>query len=395
MQGMAWIGWLAMKMEVMMAIDEFSFIHKYFANLNASFDGQARANGLDVGIGDDAALLKLDGTYAVTTDSLIEGVHFFPNFNPYLLGSRALEVNFSDVYAMGAQPQFITLALEVPERYIGLDEFWAPFSKGIEDALKRHQCALIGGNITKYSIKDAPLSMNITAFGKQAQPGRRLLRSQARVGDSIMVTGSVGGNGVYVEAGYAKTLSKLPEDVFTAFEKTAYSYDERMHRFIEVMVKYCDCGIDVSDGLLGDLSHILKHSHCTATLNCDALPLVELDESIKTALGLTDAKLLKHALTSGGDYNLLFTVSPDKRDAMLAELSTIPELASFKVSEIGTITDPEVLTGDAAGNSVTAPAQATENLLATDGSLIKLVDSKGNPYAVDIGNGSYNHFTAS
>ncbi len=79
-----------------MAIDEFDFIHKYFANLNSAFDGQARKNGLDVGIGDDAALIKFDGTYAVTTDSLIEGVHFFSGFNPFLLGSRALEVNFSD-----------------------------------------------------------------------------------------------------------------------------------------------------------------------------------------------------------------------------------------------------------------------------------------------------------
>ncbi len=373
-----------------MAIDEFSFIHKYFANLNAAFDGQARSNGLEVGIGDDAALLRLDGTYAVTTDSLIEGVHFFPGFNPYLLGSRALEVNFSDVYAMGAQPQFITLALEVPERYIGLDEFWAPFSKGIEDALARHQCALIGGNITKYSIKDAPLSMNITAFGKQAQSGRRLLRSLAKVGDSIMVTGSLGANGIYVEAGYAGMLSKLSEDVLSAFEHSAYSYDERMHRFIEVMVKYCDCGIDVSDGLLGDLSHILKHSHCTARINCDALPLVKLDDAIKTSLGLTDANILKHALSSGGDYNLLFTIQPDRRDAMLSELESIPELASFKVTQIGLITE-----ADDTGLKISeGGAKTVENLLATDGSLIKLVNAKGDDFAIDIGSGSYNHFTA-
>ena len=100
-----------------MPTDEFSFINQYFAKLNPSFNSKAQQNGLLLGIGDDAALIKMDGTYAITTDTLIENVHFFTNFNPYLLGQRTLDVNFSDLYAMGAQPQFVTLSLDIPDRY--------------------------------------------------------------------------------------------------------------------------------------------------------------------------------------------------------------------------------------------------------------------------------------
>lgn len=372
-----------------MAIDEFDFIHKYFANLNAAFDGQARKNGLDVGIGDDAALIKFDGTYAVTTDSLIEGVHFFSGFNPFLLGSRALEVNFSDVYAMGSQPQFITLALEVPERYIGLDEFWTPFSKGIEGALKRHKCALIGGNITKYATKDAPLSMNISAFGKQVDPNARLLRSGAKVGDLILCTGSIGGNGIYVEAGYNGKLKLLDKDVFASFEQASYGYDERMHRFVEILVKYCKCAVDVSDGLLGDLSHILKHSNCAAKLNCHKLPLVKLDKSIKDTLGLDDDKILRHGLSSGGDYNLLFTLRSEHEQPFFNELHADAELKGFLVSVIG-----KIEAKDTALNSSDTNTTSAQNLLSTDSSLIRLVDDDGNDLSIDLAASSYNHFTS-
>ncbi len=149
------------------------------------------------------------------------------------------------------------------------------------------------------------------------------------VGDLILCTGSIGGNGIYVEAGYNGKLKLLDKDVLASFEQASYGYDERMHRFVEILVKYCKCAVDVSDGLLGDLSHILKHSNCAAKLNCHKLPLVKLDKSIKDALGLDDAKILRHGLSSGGDYNLLFTLRSEHEEAFFNELNADAELKGF------------------------------------------------------------------
>ena len=144
-----------------MVDDEFSFIHQYFARLQHAARPETSSAGVVLGIGDDAAILKLSGNYAITTDTLVENVHFFPNFNPHLLGARALEVNFSDVYAMGARPQYITLSLDISERYLDFDKFWQAFAQGVEECLARHNCLLIGGNVTRSNNR--PPLVNVLA----------------------------------------------------------------------------------------------------------------------------------------------------------------------------------------------------------------------------------------
>ena len=362
-----------------MASDEFSFIHKYFAHLDPTFNKQAQALGLTLGIGDDAALLKMDGTYAVTTDTLIENVHFFTNFNAKLLGARAVEVNFSDIYAMGAQPQYVTLSLDIPERYMDFDEFWQQFSVGLEEALARHHSFLIGGNVTHTSNRSAPLVITVTAIGKTALPGKSLRRNQAQVGDLIMVTNTLGANGVYVKTMYNNTLRNLDGDLRRNFERHAFSYDESMYDFMPILLKYSKCGIDISDGLLGDLSHILMQSHCRAVLNYESLPLDDLSRSLLPELKISPKSLLKMALNAGCDYNLLFTIAPDKHDKFLSEVALTPALKGLRLTTIGTITESKEDSYD-------------DNYLATDGGLITIVNNQDEEVSLRLGTGSYNHF---
>lgn len=364
-----------------MAKDEFSFIHQYFANLNPSFNREAKALGLELGVGDDCALLKLDGTYAITTDSLVEGTHFFSNCSPTILGARSLEVNFSDLYAMGALPQFVTLALEIPDRFVDYDRFWEGFSQGFEECLKRHKCALIGGNITHSTQRGAPLTINITAIGKLACEDKSLRRNQAQVGDLICVVGSLGFNGLFVKSTYNNQMRSFDSERMRQLEQYTYKYDERMREFVPLLVKYSSCGIDVSDGLLGDLSHILQQSKCKAILNYETLPIDPMAKAIAPEVSISDKSLLKLALTGGGDYNLVFTISPENKKLLDEELKALDHMKTFRITQIGeVIENPDAIMGD--------------NDLATNGGLIVLVDNNCQEVNLRLGQGSYNHFLA-
>lgn len=365
-----------------MVSDEFAFIHQYFAHLNPSFGKEARKMGLELGIGDDAALVRMDGTYAITTDTLIENVHFFSHFNPHLLGARSLDVNFSDLYAMGAEPQFVTLSLNIPVRYFDFDTFWSAYSDGFAECLERHHCALIGGNVTHTSNKAAPLAISVTAFGKSLVDGKSLRRDKAKVGDLVVVTGYVGTNGLYVKTTYNRSIRNLDSDLRQRFEQQAFAYDERMRDFVALLVQYCDCGIDVSDGLLGDLSHILVQSNCGAIIDYESLPLEPLSQSLLEDFKMSPKSLLKMALSGGGDYNLLFTLSPKKYRALTKAMKDIPELQGFKITQIGEITE----WGDDDGYA------DYDNDLATDGGRITIVNHQGEPVSLRLGTGSYNHF---
>lgn len=362
-----------------MVSDEFSFIHQYFARLKHAALPESSSAGVVLGIGDDAAILKLSGNYAITTDSLVENVHFFPNFNPHLLGARALEVNFSDVYAMGARPQYITLSLDLSERYLDFDQFWQAFAQGVEECLARHNCLLIGGNVTRSNNRNAPLTISATAFGQCVGTGL-LRRNGAQVGDRIYVTGSLGSNGLYVKTVYNNSLRNLDSDERRHFEEHAFAYDARMSKFVEHVVAYSQCGIDVSDGLLGDLSHILMQSHCCALLNYESLPLDELSRSLLPHFKISEKSLLKLGLSAGGDYNLIFTVPQDKQAAFEAELKQDPELEGFLCTCIGEVVASE------------SEQDWDHNFLATDSGLITIVNAQGEPTTLRLGVGSFNHF---
>ncbi len=411
-----------------MPTDEFSFIEQYFSQLNPDLEHHATGKGLVLGIGDDAALVNMNGTYAITTDTLIENVHFFTNFNPFLLGNRTLDVNFSDLYAMGAQPQYVTLSLDIPDRYIDFDEFWEPFARGLQATLADHNCLLIGGNITHVSHKSAPLAISVTAFGKSYIEGKSLRRNQAKVGDLIVVTGNLGANGLYVKYMYNNAIRNLDSDAKKSFEEHAFNYDVRMGKFVSLLVKYSQCAIDVSDGLLGDISHILiqskksfeehafnydvrmgkfvsllvKYSQCAidvsdgllgdishiliqskvrALLNYESLPLDPISKSLLSEFKMSQKALLKLALSSGGDYNLVFTISKENLASLESELKAQDELRGFRITTIGEITE----------------AKDYDNFnssLSTDGGLITIVNNKCQEVTLRLGTGSYNHFIA-
>ena len=364
-----------------MPTDEFSFIEQYFSQLNPDLEHHATGKGLVLGIGDDAALVNMNGTYAITTDTLIENVHFFTNFNPFLLGNRTLDVNFSDLYAMGAQPQYVTLSLDIPDRYIDFDEFWEPFARGLQATLADHNCLLIGGNITHVSHKSAPLAISVTAFGKSYIEGKSLRRNQAKVGDLIVVTGNLGANGLYVKSMYNNAIRNLDSDAKKSFEEHAFNYDVRMGKFVSLLVKYSQCAIDVSDGLLGDISHILIQSKVRALLNYESLPLDPISKSLLSEFKMSQKALLKLALSSGGDYNLVFTISKENLASLESELKAQDELRGFRITTIGEITE----------------AKDYDNFnssLSTDGGLITIVNNKCQEVTLRLGTGSYNHFIA-
>lgn len=348
-----------------MSCDEFAFIRDYFTDLNAELSVKAESSGLLLGTGDDAALLKMSGTYALTSDTMIEGVHFFKDCDPYLLGRRVLDVNFSDLYAMGALPAFVLLSLNVPADYMADSAFWKDFSSGFAHCLADHDCSLIGGNTCKAGQDHAPLSISITAVGRQAEDNRDLRRSAAKDQDLIVCTGFTGSNALYVDAVYSGKIALLSEEERKTAEKTACSYDKLMKDFVPRLVRYASCAIDVSDGFLGDLSHILVQSGCTAEVDASAMPLDPLMLSQAEKMGYDRAQMLDFALTGGGDYNLLFTL-PEENFKQLAEECPV------KLSVVG---------------RVHKAALSAENFLATDCSRISV-------NGVTAGMmGSYNHFS--
>lgn len=270
-----------------MALAEFDLIRRYFA----VYAPQHPLNQL--GIGDDCALLNVptDHQLAVTTDTMVENVHFFADADPEQLGHKLLAVNLSDLAAMGAEPFAVTLALTLPS----VDEQWLQaFSKGFLNLARQHKVDLIGGDTTS-----GPLTLTVQAMGVVPQ-GKALLRSGAKVGDSIYVTGQLGnaGLGLKIRQGYA---CSNPDSVLNCFDKPNPRVSEGLS--LRGIASAC---IDISDGLAADLGHILEKSGVGARLKWDDLPLsAEVLEYVERN---GDWRM---PLTAGDDYELCFTVPVD------------------------------------------------------------------------------------
>ena len=269
------------------AVAEFDLIRRYFA-VHAP---QHPFNQL--GIGDDCALLTVPQGYqlAVTTDTMVENVHFFADADPELLGHKLLAVNLSDLAAMGAEPFAVTLALTLPK----IDADWLQaFSRGFMNLAKLHRVDLIGGDTTS-----GPLTLTVQAMGTVPQ-GRALLRSGAQVGDLIYVTGPLGnaGLGLKIKQGFACADS----------EPMLQSLHQPQPRIAEGLVLrgIANACIDISDGLAADLGHILEKSAVGARLEWARLPL---SKPMLDYIELTGDWALP--LTAGDDYELCFTVAPD------------------------------------------------------------------------------------
>ncbi len=292
-------------------LSEFDLIAQYFTRPTRRLDRVA------LGVGDDCALITPSPgmQLAISSDMLVEGRHFFPNADPAMLGHKCLAVNLSDLAAMGATPVAFTLALSLPE---ACAEWLAPFSTGLLALADRHACELIGGDTTK-----GPLNICITIFGEVA-PGHALRRDAAQSGDDIWVSGTLGDARLALAA-YRSELT-LDAAALNAAAVRMHAPSPRIALGLALR-GIAHAAIDVSDGLAGDLAHILKRSRAGATIDADALPagpiLMQQSEEIRR----------RFALAGGDDYELCFTAPASRRDEVLAAAHA----ASTTVTRIGTI----------------------------------------------------------
>ena len=280
---------------------EFDLIERFFKTAANSLRTNADP-AITLGIGDDCALIKprADEEVAITSDMLVEGRHFFAGANPELLGRKALAVNLSDLAAMGARPIGFTLAIALPT----VDRTWLEaFSKGLFAVAEEYSCPLIGGDTTA-----GPLTISITAFGALPK-GEAIRRSGAKPGDDIWVSGTVG------DARLA--LAALRHEI-TLSAEDLQQIEHRMHNptpRIELGIQLrniANSALDVSDGLLGDLRHILKQSQVDAEIQLDKLP--KSDTLQKQDLQIQN----QFAACGGDDYEICFTAPTSQRDNIQA-----------------------------------------------------------------------------
>jgi len=283
-----------------MSLGEFDLITRYFKLL----DKPAPDSGVVLGIGDDCAILDVpDGhQLAVTTDSLVSGVHFFEDVCPYRLGYKSLAVNLSDLAAMGAEPKWVSLAITLPT----VDEQWlSAFSRGFFELASQHNITLIGGDTTK-----GPLSITVSAKGIVPR-NKALLRSGAQAGELICVSGTLGNGGVGLDHKIDGLVLNNAAAFIDALELT-----EPRNQLGMLLTDYASSCIDISDGLIQDLQHILKASHCNAIIDVEKLPLSDaLQHEIHTDT-LSTEQAYRYALTGGDDYELLFTMTPAAYSAL-------------------------------------------------------------------------------
>jgi thiamine-monophosphate kinase len=295
-----------------------------------------------LGVGDDCALLlPAPGMQlAVSSDMLVEGRHFLSTVAPERLGHKALAVNLSDLAACGAEPLAFTLALAMPRAE---DAFLAPFAQGLFALAEAQGIELVGGDTTA-----GPLNICITVFG-QVPAGQALLRSGARAGDALWVSGALGD-------------ARLALEVFRGRVALAGEAFESVRRAMELPQPRVALGralrgvatsaIDLSDGLLGDLGHVLQRSGVGATVEVDAMP--------RSAVLAAQPLVLQHEclLAGGDDYELLFT-APSSADAAVRAAADIAGVAVTRCGRIDEAAGLRVI--DAAGRPVPTPWRAFDH----------------------------------
>ena len=323
---------------------EFDLIERYFKA--PARDMAQRNSAVAQGIGDDCALLQPAAgmQLAISSDMLVAGRHFFADVDPLTLGHKALAVNLSDLAACGAKPLAFTLALALPQA----DEAWlAPFSRGLLALAAEHNCALIGGDTTQ-----GPLNICITVFG-EVPKNQALLRNAAKVGDDIYVSGTLGDARLALEVMRGNLV--LSNEAFIAAKARLETPTPRVALGMALR-GIASSAIDVSDGLQGDLGHVLQQSAVGAVI--DAAVVTQLlainliaTQAIKTTINsqFTSQKQLQYALSGGDDYELAFTASVSKRQAVQAAALA----SNTPVTRIGQIeAEPGLRLIDAQGQTV-------------------------------------------
>ncbi len=291
-----------------MPLGEFDLIAKFFTRT---------VTRAALGVGDDCALFSTSPgmQLAVSSDMLVEGRHFLPTVAPERLGHKALAVNLSDLAACGAKPLAFTLALALPR----VDErFLDGFARGLLALADAHECELIGGDTTQ-----GPLNLCITVFG-EVPVGQALLRSGAQAGDDLYVSGTLGDARLALEV----FRGRLALDG-AAFEAVRFAMEQPQPRVTLGLALrgVATSAIDVSDGLLGDLAHVLRRSKVGAELQVDSLPRSEVLRALPEALQR------ECTLAGGDDYELVFTAPPQ----YAARVAAAAQAAQVRVTRIGSI----------------------------------------------------------
>ncbi|WKE64913.1 thiamine-phosphate kinase [Gallaecimonas kandeliae] len=323
-----------------MASREFSLIDNYFKG-----KGHQRKDVV-LGIGDDCALLSVpeNTLLAVTTDTLVSGVHFLPDMAPRAIGHKAVAVNLSDLAAMGAEPAWLSLALTLPKA----DDAWLKeFAGAVIEVCEYYGVTLVGGDTTR-----GPLSITITAQGK-VPVGKQLTRGGAKPGDWLYVTGTLG------DAGLGLALLEGREQASADHREyliNRHCYPTPRLLAGQALRGIASSAIDLSDGLASDLGHVLKASHCGANLFLDKLPM---SQALLGTVSLESA--WRYALEAGDDYELLFTVP----EAQKGGLDTALAHSGVKHSCIGQLRGGEGISYLNHGQPVVLEAQGYEHSWAS------------------------------
>jgi len=302
-------------------MNEFEVIERHFRRSPRSAD-------VRVGIGDDAAVItpRAGMDYAISVDMLVEGRHFVAGADPALLGHKTLAVNLSDLAAMGAQPRFALLAGALPSS----DPQWlTAFMRGFDALAARYGVELIGGDTTS-----GPRNLCVTVIG-EVPTGAAITRAGARAGDLVYVSGTLG------DAALALAVANGHIDVdaalVPALQRRLDAPDPRVPLGIALR-GIASAALDVSDGLTGDLAHVIDASHAGATIDAAAIPC---SDALRALLRGPRHDIAFHALLAGGDdYELCFTANP----AMRERIARLAQELSLPLTPIGTITAEPGLT---------------------------------------------------
>ncbi len=290
---------------------EFNIIEHFFK------DKSIQRKDVVVGIGDDGAVTQIPQGQALvtTTDTLVSGVHFLPETNGHAVAQKAIAVNLSDLAAMGAEPAWISLSLSLPE----YDECWLKdFSEGLQQLTTYYSVQLIGGDTVQ-----GPLSITITAQGFVPHE-QAIRRSGAKPGDFVYVTGTLGDAGLGLLIAQNKRQVDDAQD--SAFLRKRLDYPVPRVLVGTSIRRMANSCIDISDGLIADLGHVLKGSNCGAVINIDSLPL---SKALRNSASPEQA--IHYALSGGDDYELLFTVDEEHKGMLETTLAN----ANVSVTCIG------------------------------------------------------------
>ncbi|MGB1311352.1 MAG: thiamine-phosphate kinase [Leucothrix sp.] len=309
---------------------EFGLIDDYFS-------WPSQSDSVVLGVGDDAAVLAVSSAHelVVSVDTLVSGIHYPIDTTPEDIGYKALMVNLSDIAAMGAVPRWFTLALTLPEYNA---QWLAGFSLGLRQAAEAYDVSLVGGDTTRGAC-----TVSIQIMG-EVPIGKALTRSSAQLGDSLYITNALGdaAAGLHIHQERLDVLSDEQRYCTSRLNRPTARVAESC-----VIRQYANACMDISDGLLQDLSHILKASRLGAVIETSALTF---SAALDCLYPMEQDKKLKLALSGGDDYELLFSIPKQNQAQFVAEM----QQCGFAFQCIGTLTGDIGNIVDEAGNRLSA-----------------------------------------